>query len=151
MFCGQEPPVEDPNSIFPYKNALVANPLVANPEAPAPGHEWRRTRFDLASKTVSSMNDDHDLDWYRAQWNELVDVLAVEDSDAVVSEVRRLRKQAEALSVQREVLVEAGVENPEKALQMIENMADQLEELYAERDHPELPVKPEEETNGTSG
>ncbi|MCS3637661.1 HPt (histidine-containing phosphotransfer) domain-containing protein [Salinibacter ruber] len=97
------------------------------------------------------MNDDHDLDWYRAQWNELVDVLAVEDSDAVVSEVRRLRKQAEALSVQREVLVEAGVENPEKALQMIENMADQLEELYAERDHPELPVKPEEETNGTSG
>ncbi|CAM3476857.1 HPt (histidine-containing phosphotransfer) domain-containing protein [Salinibacter ruber] len=97
------------------------------------------------------MNDDHDLDWYRAQWNELVDVLAVEDSDAVVSEVRRLRKQAEALSVQREVLVEAGVENPEKALRMIENMADQLEELYAERDHPELPVKPEEETNGTSG
>ncbi len=97
------------------------------------------------------MNDAHDLDWYRAQWNELVDVLAVEDSDAVVSEVRRLRKQAEALSVQREVLVEAGVENPEKALQMIENMADQLEELYAERDHPELPVKPEEETNGTSG
>jgi len=93
------------------------------------------------------MNDDHDLDWYRAQWNELVDVLAVED----LSEVRRLRKQAEALSVQREVLVEAGVENPEKALQMIENMADQLEELYAERDHPELPVKPEEETNGTSG
>ncbi len=97
------------------------------------------------------MNDDHDLDWYRAQWNELVDVLAVEDSDAVVSEVRRLQKQAEALSVQREVLVEAGVENPEKALRMIENMADQLEELYAERDHPELPVKPEEETNGTSG
>ncbi|MBB4088598.1 hypothetical protein [Salinibacter ruber] len=97
------------------------------------------------------MNDDHDLDWYRAQWNELVDVLAVEDSDAVVSEVRRLRKQAEALSVQREVLVEAGVENPEKALRMIENMADQLEELYAERDHPDLPVKPEEETNGTSG
>ncbi|MCS3631643.1 tetraacyldisaccharide-1-P 4'-kinase [Salinibacter ruber] len=97
------------------------------------------------------MNDDHDLDWYRAQWNELVDVLAVEDSNAVVSEVRRLRKQAEALSVQREVLVEAGVENPEKALRMIENMADQLEELYAERDHPELPVKPEEETNGTSG
>jgi hypothetical protein len=97
------------------------------------------------------MNDDHDLDWYRAQWNELVDVLAVEDSDAVVSEVRRLRKQAETLSVQREVLVEAGVENPEKALRMIENMADQLEELYAERDHPELPVKPEEETNGTSG
>ena len=96
------------------------------------------------------MNDDHDLDWYRAQWNELVDVLAVEDSNAVVSEVRRLRKQAEALSVQREVLVEAGVENPEKALRMIENMADQLEELYAERDHPELPVKPEEETNGTS-
>ena len=97
------------------------------------------------------MNDDHDLDWYRAQWNELVDVLAVEDSNAVVSEVRRLRKQAEALSVQREVLVEAGVENPEKALRMIENMADQLEELYAERDPPELPVKPEEETNGTSG
>ncbi|WP_263792273.1 MULTISPECIES: hypothetical protein [Salinibacter] len=97
------------------------------------------------------MNDDHDLDWYRAQWSELVDVLAVEDSDAVVSEVRRLRKQAEALSVQREALVEAGVENPEKALRMIENMADQLEELYAERDHPELPVKPEEETNGTSG
>ena len=97
------------------------------------------------------MNDAHDLDWYRAQWNELVDVLAVEDSNAVVSEVRRLRKQAEALSVQREVLVEAGVENPEKALRMIENMADQLEELYAERDHPELPVKPEEETNGTSG
>ncbi|MCS3938001.1 tetraacyldisaccharide-1-P 4'-kinase [Salinibacter ruber] len=96
------------------------------------------------------MNDDHDLDWYRAQWNELVDVLAVEDSNAVVSEVRRLRKQAEALSVQREVLVEAGVENPEKALRMIENMADQLEELYAERDHPDLPVKPEEETNGTS-
>ena len=97
------------------------------------------------------MNDDHDLDWYRAQWNELVDVLAVEDSDAVVSEVRRLRKQAEALSVQREVLVGAEVEDTEKALRMVEDMADQLEELYAEHGHPELPVKPEEETKGTSG
>jgi CRP-like cAMP-binding protein len=97
------------------------------------------------------MSDDHDLDWYRARWNELVDVLAVEDSDAVVAEVRRLRKQAEALSVQHEALAEAGLENPEKALRMIDNMADQLEELYAEREHPELPVKPEEKTDETSG
>ncbi|WP_263785790.1 hypothetical protein [Salinibacter grassmerensis] len=96
------------------------------------------------------MNNDHDLAWYQAQWDELVDVLSVEDSDAVVSEVRRLRKQAEALSVQHEALAEAGVENPEKALRMIDNMADQLEELYAERDHPELPVKPEEETDGAA-
>ncbi|WP_232798228.1 hypothetical protein [Salinibacter altiplanensis] len=96
------------------------------------------------------MSNDHDLAWYRAQWDELVDVLSVENSDDVVPEVQRLRKRAEALSVQHEALAEAGVENPEKALCMIDNMADQLEELYAERDRPELPVKPNGEADEAS-
>jgi hypothetical protein len=34
---------------------------------------------------------------------------------------------------------------------MIDNMADQLEELYAERGHPDLPVDPDGGGNGASG
>ncbi|MEF8815404.1 MAG: hypothetical protein V5A20_02705 [Salinibacter sp.] len=97
------------------------------------------------------MNDDHDLAWYQSQWSELVDALSVEDPDAVVPEVRRLRKQVEMLSDQHEALAEAGVENPEKALRMIDNMADQLEELYAERSHSDLPVTPKGKADDASG
>ena len=96
------------------------------------------------------MNDDHDLAWYQAQWNKLVDALPVDDPDSVVPEVRRLRKQAEVLSDQHEALAEAGVEDPEKALCMIDNMADQLEELYAERSHSDLPVTPKGEADDAS-
>lgn len=91
------------------------------------------------------MSDDHDLDWYQAQWNELTDVLSVEEPDAVVPEVRRLRKQVETLSAQHEALAEAGVEDPEEALRMIDNLVDQLEELYAARDRLGGTVSPEGE------
>ena len=97
------------------------------------------------------MSDDHDLAWYQAQWKELANLLAVDDPDAVVPRVRRLREEIEVLSAQREALTEAGVDNPQKALHMIDNMADQLEELYAERDHPDLPVDPDGGGNGASG
>ena len=54
--------------------------------------------------------------------------------DAVVDAVRQLQGRVDALSQHHQALVEGGVEDPEKAREMIENMADQLEELYAERD-----------------
>ena len=86
------------------------------------------------------MSTNDDLAWYQAQWDELADLLSVEDPEAVVPAVRRLRERVETLSSQHEALAEAGMDDPEKALHMIDNMADQLEELYAERSRPELPV-----------
>jgi len=75
----------------------------------------------------------HDPEWLQSQWNELTDLLAVSDPDQVVDQVRKLQDQVDALTDQQEALVEAGMKDSEQALRMIENMADQLEELYAER------------------
>ncbi|PSQ60214.1 MAG: hypothetical protein BRD27_04740 [Bacteroidetes bacterium QH_10_64_19] len=75
----------------------------------------------------------HDPEWLQSQWNELSDILSVSDPDQVVDQVRELQDQVDALTDQQEALVEAGMKDSEQALCMIENMADQLEELYAER------------------
>lgn len=80
------------------------------------------------------VSPDRDLAWYQSQWNELCNLLSVSDPDAVVDAVRQLQGRVDALSQHHQALVEGGVEDPEKAREMIENMADQLEELYAERD-----------------
>ncbi|PSQ70530.1 MAG: hypothetical protein BRD31_03575 [Bacteroidetes bacterium QH_2_64_26] len=69
----------------------------------------------------------------QSQWNELSDILSVSDPDQVVDQVRELQDQVDTLTDQQEALVEAGMKDSEQALRMIENMADQLEELYAER------------------
>lgn len=84
------------------------------------------------------MSANDDLTWYQAQWDELADLLSVEDPEAVVPAVRRLHERVETLSSQHEALAEAGMDDPEKALHMIDNMADQLEELYAERVNQEV-------------
>ena len=75
----------------------------------------------------------HDPEWLQSQWNELSDILSVSDPDQVVDQVRELQDQVDTLTDQQEALVEAGMKDSEQALRMIENMADQLEELYAER------------------
>lgn len=89
------------------------------------------------------MPDEHppqrDLDWYQSQWDELTDLLLVSDPEVVVDEVRRLQEHVEALTTLRETLSEAGIDDPENAAQMIDNMTDQLEELYAERDQNATP------------
>lgn len=90
---------------------------------------------------------DRELAWYRARWEELTDLLSVSDPEAVVDEVRRLQARAVTLSRQHQTLVEAGMDDSEQALRMIENMADQLEQLYAERDRS----KPQIESKGESG
>lgn len=77
---------------------------------------------------------DPDLEWYESRWEELMEVLSVSDPEAVVDEVRHLQERVESLTFLHEALAEAGVEDPERLLQMLENMTDQLEELYAERD-----------------
>jgi len=86
------------------------------------------------------MSDDHDLAWYRERWKELTELLSVEDSGAVVPEVRRLRNRVETVSDQLADFAEARVEEPEEVVCMIDNLVDQLEELYAERERPELSV-----------
>jgi two-component sensor histidine kinase len=83
---------------------------------------------------MSNEPPSRDLDWYRSQWAELADVLSVSDPDAVVDKVRRLQARVATMASLHEALEEAGIDDPEQAVQMIENMADQLEELYAERD-----------------
>ena len=89
------------------------------------------------------MSDDspspRELDWYQAQWEELMDVLSVSDPEVVVRAVRRLQKRVDTLTQQHETLAKAGVDDPEQILPMLENMADQLEELYAERDQRTKP------------
>ena len=89
-------------------------------------------------KLFAAMTDeraaDRDLDWYQSHWDTLMEVLSVSDPEAVVDEVRRLQERAETMTRQHEALAEAGVEDPERLLQMLDNMTDQLEELYAERD-----------------
>jgi two-component sensor histidine kinase len=77
---------------------------------------------------------DPDLEWYESRWEELMEVLSVSDPEAVMEEVRHLQERAETITQQHEALAEAGVEDPERLLQMLANMTDQLEELYAERD-----------------
>jgi two-component sensor histidine kinase len=81
----------------------------------------------------SNGSSQHDPEWLQSQWNELTDLLSVSDPDQVVDEVRQLQDRVDALANQQEALVEAGMKDSEQALRMIENMADQLEELYAER------------------
>lgn len=75
----------------------------------------------------------HDPEWLQSQWNKLTDILAVSDPDEVVDEVQKLQDRVDTLTDQQETLAEAGMKDSEQALCMIENMADQLEELYAER------------------
>jgi hypothetical protein len=77
---------------------------------------------------------DYDLSWYQSQWSALMEALSVSDPEAVVGEVKRLCERAATLENQHEALAELNADDPERALQMIENMADQLEELYAERE-----------------
>jgi two-component sensor histidine kinase len=81
----------------------------------------------------SNGSPQYDPEWLQSQWNELSDILAVSDPDQVVDQVRELQDQVDALTDQQEALVEAGMKDSEQALRMIENMAEQLEELYAER------------------
>lgn len=81
----------------------------------------------------SNGSSQHDPEWLRSRWNELTDILAVSDPDQVVNAVRELQDRVDALADQQEALVEAGMKDSEQALCMIKNMADQLEELYAER------------------
>jgi two-component sensor histidine kinase len=83
---------------------------------------------------MSEETPQRDLDWYRSQWAALTDLLSASEPEAVVEEVRRLQERVETLSTLRETLAESGIDDPEQAAQMIDNMADQLEELYAERD-----------------
>lgn len=61
-----------------------------------------------------------------------MDVLSITDPEAVVGEVRDLREHVEKLTQQHELLAE--LDDPERVLHMLENMTDQLEELYAERE-----------------
>jgi hypothetical protein len=75
-----------------------------------------------------------DLDWYQAQWKELMEVLSVDDPEDVVSTVRRLQEGIETLTTQHDMLANVDLNNPERLFHMIENMADQLEQLYAERE-----------------
>jgi alkyl sulfatase BDS1-like metallo-beta-lactamase superfamily hydrolase len=63
-----------------------------------------------------------------------MDTLSVSEPEAVVGAVKRLQERVERLQTQHEALAELDVSDPERALQMIENMADQLGELYAERE-----------------
>lgn len=63
-----------------------------------------------------------------------MEVLSVEDPDEVVPTVRRLQEGMETLASQHDVLANTDLENPERLLHMIDNMADQLEQLYAERE-----------------
>ena len=90
-----------------------------------------------SSQTVAAMSDDRnssrDLAWYRSRWDALTNRLSVSDPDAVVAEVDRLRERAETLTKHREVLSEIDLDTPETALRMIENMRNQLRELYAEK------------------
>jgi alkyl sulfatase BDS1-like metallo-beta-lactamase superfamily hydrolase len=76
----------------------------------------------------------HDLAWYQSRWKRLMDTLSVSEPEAVVGAVDRLQARVERLQTQHEALAELDVSDPERALQMIENMADQLGELYAERE-----------------
>jgi photoactive yellow protein len=78
-------------------------------------------------------NPSRDLAWYRSRWDALTNRLSVSDPDAVVAEVDRLRERAETLTKHREVLSEIDLDTPETALRMIENMRNQLRELYAEK------------------
>lgn len=104
--------------------------------------ELEKASSHFSFTTVGAMSDDHDLAWYKAQWNELSELLSVEDPEAVVPKVRRLRDEVESLSAQQEALVEAGVEDPGKVAHMIANLTDQLEELYAERECPDWTERP---------
>ena len=94
------------------------------------------TRCCFVLKIAATMPEEspqHDLDWYQSRWDTLMEVLSVSNPEAVVDEVRRLQKRAETMTQQHKALVETGVEEPKRLLQMLDNMADQLEELYAER------------------
>jgi hypothetical protein len=83
------------------------------------------------------MADNHDttrdLAWYRSRWDELANLLSVSDPEEVVPEVEQLHERAEALTAQHETLTEAGMDDSRHALRMIENMKEQLHELYAEK------------------
>ena len=95
-----------------------------------------------------------DLEWYRSQWNQLTDLLSASDPEAVVDEVRNLQERVEALTTLRKTLAEAGIDDPEQAAQMIDNMTDQLEELYAERDRwgePRFEGTSDPEEHGSDG
>lgn len=80
---------------------------------------------------------DPDLEWYESRWEELMEVLSVSAPEAVVDEVQHLKERIETLTRQHELLGE--VKDPERLLQVLENMTDQLEELYAERDRRGAP------------
>ena len=103
---------------------------------------------------MSEETPPRDLDWYRSQWAELTDLLSASDPEAVVDEVRDLQERVEALTTLRKTLAEAGIDDPEQAAQMIDNMTDQLEELYAERDRwgePRFERTSESEEHGSDG
>lgn len=80
-----------------------------------------------------------DLDWYQTQWKEIMEALSVDDPDEVVPTVRRLQEGMETLANQHDVLANTDLDNPERLLHMIDNMADQLEQLYAERERRAKP------------
>lgn len=65
--------------------------------------------------------------WYRDQWEELMDTLGADSPTEVLNQVDRLAQRAS-------VLEEAGFDRPELALQAIESMEQQLDELYNEKE-----------------
>ena len=67
-------------------------------------------------------------------WEELMDLLGAGTPAEAVESVSSLREQAARFEEQKATLNEAGFENPKRALQAIESMEQQLDELYNEKE-----------------
>lgn len=78
-----------------------------------------------------------DLAWYRSRWEKLMELLSASTPEEVLPEVEALRERNETLEAQRKALAEAGIEGSEQALRMIENMKEQLVDLYDEKEAAE--------------
>jgi photoactive yellow protein len=76
-------------------------------------------------------------DGYEEEWEELMSLLDANSPEEVVETVSSLREQTARFEEQKTALTEAGFENPQRALQAIESMEAQLDELYNEKEATE--------------
>lgn len=79
----------------------------------------------------------HTPDGAQDQWEELMTLLGADTPAEVVETVASLRDRVAHFEEQKAVLDEAGFDSPKRALQAIESMEEQLDELYNEKEATE--------------
>lgn len=127
-------PASTPDEVVDRVRALHVEQLEADAEALAEqgmDPETTRARLERLFDRLRTLRRENEV------LEDLQDLLDVAPPDQLVDTVESLRERADIAEKQQSVLREAGFDRPEVAIQAIESMKQQLDELYTEKEATE--------------